>query len=564
MRRRCTTKIKTDKNNYWINVKNLVRKENIMKKLLFIFLTVLAIITIIVSGCGKATTSTTPVKTNTTVVPASTPTSTVAAQDGGTLRIIATEGPSGSLGIPEKYSGFPGFNASIIETLFITGPNGEVQNILGTGYKWSADYKTLTINLRKGVKFHDGSDFNADVVISNFDRLKAAGVDGTENMGSYSKVDDYTVQINLKEYQNTWFARLGQTMGTMISTDSLDKMGVDYLNYHPVGTGPFTFKNYKQNEYLEVQRFDGYWGGKAHLDGIKYIFIADAVTAELAFQSGQGDVISTMSGAAKMANELTAKGFVLQSNSEGNAMSLIPSVTDSNDPLANPLVRKAIEYAIDKAKIAKTVGLGYSTPIYQYAAPGQNVYDPNFQGRVYDLDKARELLKEAGYPNGFSTILYCGTHLADDSLTLIQANLKEVNINVEIQLVSIAKWIDMETNGWTGGFLASPTTLSTGYGDTILRYLIAPSGPNWSRGIYWNSLYRSDKLESLIQQYLVSPSVDDQVKIGKEIVQEIYDNACAIPLWESKDIVIVTNKVHDRVLDSLPHNWNFTACWLSK
>ncbi len=530
-----------------------------MRKLLFTIVALLAVAAMILGGCNnEATPSSSQAETSTAAdVP----------QDGGILRIIGTEGPSGSIGIPENMRGMAGGQCVItIESLLLQNAAGKVFFVLATDYKWDDDYKTITLTLRQGVKFHDGTTFDAEAVKWNFDQRMAANVDGTENIESYKVVDDYTFQITIKSYQNTWLGKLGGTLGMMISPSWVEKMGVDYVNWHPAATGPFKFKDYKENEYWETERFDDYWGDRPHLDGVKYIFIADPVTAQIAFQAGKGDVISVMSGGPKMAQDLLPLGFKVEVAAGGLASVFIPSVTNPDSPLANLKVREAIEYAIDRVKIAQTVGLGYYSAMYQYAGTVQAPFDPNFKGREYDPDKARELLNEAGYPNGFQTKLICGTHLAGDELALVQANLKDVGIDAEIELVSVGKWIELETNGWPEGLLESPSTLVTDYGTTILRYLVRPTEPNWARGIYWDSLYRPDELENLVQQYLVIPDIAGQTAKAKEIVKVIYDNACIIPLWNSNGVTIVQQTVHDRTLgDDAPiATWNYTGCWLSE
>jgi peptide/nickel transport system substrate-binding protein len=543
-----------------------------VKKLIFIAFIVVLTASLILAGCGKTATTTTAAPTTTAPTTAA-PTKSVSPttlqpQDGGVLRIIGTEGPNGSLGIPENVRGMPGLNGSMIEPLYSMSADGKVTYFLATGLQWSSDYKTVTIKLRKGVKFHDGTDFNAQVAIWNWDRAMAAKVDGTENVESYKAIDDYTIQMTCKQYINAWAQKPGIPLGFIISSSWVEKMGVDYVNWHPCGTGPFKFVEYKENEYLQVERFDGYWGDRPHLDGIKYLFIADPVTAQISFQAGEGDVISVMSGGPKMAHDLIPLGFKVDAPPGGLGTCFIPSVTNPDSPLANAKVRQAIEYALDKVKIAKNVGLGYYSALYQYAGPVEAPFDPNFKGRVYDPVKARQLLAEAGYPTGFKTKLICGTHLAGDELAAMQANLKDVGIDAEIELVSVPKWIELETNGWPEGLLETPTSLGSDYGTLILRYLIKPLQPNWYRGLYWDSLYRPDAFQTLLEQYMVIPDQSSQAAIdkGREIVKMIYDQASIIPLYESLGmggIFITQPWVHDRTVNAPPNSWNYTGTWIS-
>jgi peptide/nickel transport system substrate-binding protein len=552
-----------------------------MKKIVLILISILVVMasSLALAGCSKTeqATPTSPSPTSpaspsaaastggaqTSVAAAS---SALKPQDGGVLRIIGTEGPQGSIGIPEKMRGMAsGQVGPTIEPLLTLSASGKLTPLLVESLDWSNSNKTITLHLRKGVKFHDGTDFNSQALKWNFEQRMAVKADGTDVIESMQAIDDYTYQVNLIKYQNTWLGKLGGTLGMQISPTAVQKNGADSVNWRPVGTGPFKFVDYKENDHWEMARFEGYWGGKSHLDGIRYIFIADPVTAQIAFQAKEGDVISVTSGAAKLANDLKSKGFNVDTTA-GLCFALIPSVATPSSPISNVKVRQAIEYALDKVKIAKTIGLGYYDPLYQYAGSTQAPFDPNFEGRRYDPAKARQLLAEAGFPSGFKTVLIEAQQSAGDEAALMQANLKDVGIDAEIQIVAASKWIELETNGWPEGIEMSVTTMITDYGTTIMRYIMKPAQPNWARGLYWNSFYRPDELENLVQQYLVIPDTAGQTAKGREIIKSVFDNCCAIPLFETKSIAVVQPTVHDRLTGDLvpARSWNFLGTWLSK
>jgi peptide/nickel transport system substrate-binding protein len=385
-------------------------------------------------------------------------------------------------------------------------------------------------------------------------------------MASYTALDDYTVQIKIKQYENTWFGKLGGYMGLMISPSWVEKMGVEYVNWHPVGTGPFKFVSYKENEKLVTERFDDYWGGKPLLDGAEVLYIADPVTAQIAFEAGEGDVISVMAGGPQMGKDLEAKGYKIDLTPLYSTL-LVPSVENPESPLSNVKVRAAMEYAVNKVALATNIGMGYFTPLYQYASSMVVAWDPNFQGREYDPDKAKQLLAEAGFPNGFKTNLYCGVHLAGDELPVLKSYWEKVGVDADIQLISVAKWIEMETNGWPEGLMESPTAFTFNYGAVLLRYAVRPTEPNWSRGLYWDSMYRPDELENAIQAFLLIPDTEGQIAKGREIAKIIYDNVCVIPLWENQRVTVLQPSIQDfrgGFAAVLTTNWNYTGTWFSK
>jgi peptide/nickel transport system substrate-binding protein len=560
-----------------------------VKRILFIgSLSLLLLIPLLSSACGEPATttpSTTPTSPATTTpsttptspattTPSTTPTITKTAEStvpglspqyGGVLRVIKTEGPTGSIGINKNMKGLSAFiQTAQLERFWQLDSLGKVNLQLAEDYKWSNNNLTLTVFLRKGVKFHDGTDFNAEAVLWNLDAGMAAKVDGSENIESYRIIDDYTVEINIKQYNNNWFGKA--SLGFIISPSWVESHGEEYVDWNPVGTGPFKFKRYKENQYLEWERFDDYWGEKPYLDGIKDIYITDPVTAQIAFEAGEGDVIAPMIGGPQIAAELAPKGYVVEAPASNSYM-LIPSVTNPSSPLANLKVREAIEYAIDKVKISERVGLGYFEPLYQYCGTSTSIYDPNFQGRVYDPDKARALLKEAGYPDGFKTKIMASTAVAGDELIAIQDNLRDVNIELEIEIISIPKWIELESYGWPEGIMESSTSSYREYGFVIERYLIKPATPQFFRGLYWDSLARTPKLEELIQEYLRIP-IDDTAALtakGREIVKEVYDNAMAIPLFDMTRPCTMQMYVHNFLIPYYsPSIWNYLECWMEK
>jgi len=479
--------------------------------------------------------------------------------------MIIDQAPTGSLGNPDKMGASQLYMFTCIEALIMFDSQGNATPLLAESWEWSDDYLTLTINLRQGVKFHDGSDFNADVAVWNLENRMAAGGLGTSNMESVSKVSDYTIQIVTRTFDNTWFSNLRSTLGMMVPKGYVEEKGEAYVDFHPVGAGPYVFKEYVENDHLSFVRNENYWGKKPYLDEVVLMIIVDSTTARLAFENGEADVLGSVAGGGKTANSLKEKGYVVTSRPGGLSIALVPSVSNPESPFSNVLVRQAVEYAIDKEQLAQLMGQGYYKAWYQMAGGAQPQYDPDFQGRVYDVDKAKELLAEAGYANGFKTKLICGTNLAGDELPFIQANLAAVGIVAEIETVSINQWIELETNGWPEGLLESPVAFTEIYGISLQRYFLTPESPNWSVGIYWDSLYRTPELEQLCQEYLSLPLGEEEVAKGKEIVKWLFDNASFIPLWDSELISVRQTWVKDMDIpyNAGPIGWDYWNTWIA-
>jgi ABC-type transport system substrate-binding protein len=467
-------------------------------------------------------------------------------QYGGILRLInygATV--QGSLGVTENMRGGDGFACRpCIETIFNQSQvTAEVIPMLGTSYEWSTDLKTFTLHLRQGIKFQDGTPCNAHTIKWNYDRAKAASVAGSELYLSTEVANDYTLYLHTDGYHPQIIAYmtgsvLGSPLGLMMSEMAITTLGEDYNNLHPVGTGPFKFKGYKQDDFIEWERFDDYWGGKPCLDGIKFINIADATTATLAFEAGEGDAIGVFNNTDQM-HDLLPSGKYTYSTMPSLRTALIPSSGHADTVWANPLVREAAEYAIDKKAITDSVYYSYFYPSYFFATPALRPdpsRDDSFPGltpRIYNPVKARELLAQAGYSHGFQTKLWGTTGmLPSGAATAIMANLADVGITCELQQISAAKWIELETNGWDEGLLCSPTGNDANLATYFTRFWWTPTAPNWSTGIYWDALYRPPELQTLLEKFMTEPDPAKAKQLGMDFVKLAYDQALAIPMWD--------------------------------
>jgi ABC-type transport system substrate-binding protein len=255
---------------------------------------------------------------------------------------------------------------------------------LATDYKVADDGLSITFYLRKGVKFHDGTDFNADAVKFNVDAMIKAGK-YSKNVLSCDVIDPYTVKINLKRFENV---SLGGVAGTVIASPSaVQKNGEDWAAIHAVGTGPFKQVSYEPDVKIRVERFDGYWGQKPYLDAIEGTFISDPVTQIMAMKAGMGD--ATHSREAKTTYQLVSAGFKVLQNYMG-MVAITPNSRDKNSPFYDERVRMALEYAINKKAIVDTFGYGFWEVADQMPVPGQNGYLADIVPRSYNPAKAKE------------------------------------------------------------------------------------------------------------------------------------------------------------------------------
>jgi ABC-type transport system substrate-binding protein len=338
-------------------------------------------------------------------------------QYGGVLRI--TEQNDGiSIGYPAKMARIVfGIRqvSPAVEALFRSDPQGKPVPYLVSTVKEDAKGKTITLVLKKGIKFHDGTDFNAEAVKWNLDECVASKTPGVEKITEIAVVDPYTVRINLSEWDSTVISSFTQLPGLMISPTACKKNGPQVCANTPVGTGPFQFVSWDKDKETIYKRFPDYWQkGKPYLDGIQWISVAEPVTREMLFRKGDADVLLTI--APKDVGKLEKDGYKVSRNKLAGSMSIVPDSANAQSPFADVRVRRAVQYAIDNIAIAKTVYFGEAEATNQWVYKGHWAYNNAVQGFPYNPAKAKQLLKEAGYPNGFKTKIMYRTNPVQDQV----------------------------------------------------------------------------------------------------------------------------------------------------
>ena len=377
---------------------------------------------------------------------------------GGTLRIIWSTGPGPGWGWgPSIFGGEAAYAdmamEGLMESKFL---GGEWVPRLAKDYDISDDGKTITFDLRKGVKFHDGTDFNADAVKYTHDAMIETGRHPA-NVLSCEVVDDYTVKFNFAEGLNINLTAVANTL--IASPTHVKAVGPEEATFNAVGTGPFKQVSYEPGTKIRLERYDDYWGEKALLDAIEGTFITDPVTLVMAMQAGQGDM--THSRDAKTMADLRDAGFNVNQNYMGMEAMFFNS-RDADSPFRDVRVRQAFEHAINKEGIVNALGYGYWQVADQFQIPGMTGYLDDIEPRTYNPDKARELLAEAAAdgvftPNelgGFDTVINHGVWDFNDGIQTMQADLLDVGIRTEINSFEFGTWATTRQEGWDGVFIA--------------------------------------------------------------------------------------------------------------
>jgi peptide/nickel transport system substrate-binding protein len=482
-------------------------------------------------------------------------------QTGGILKII-DKNMTSAFGYPPKIVGASrNFAIPFFDHLIRLGEDGKYHPGLALSWDSSKDGKTITLKLRKDVTFHDGTPFNAPAVKSNIDNLIPPKATVIPGITSVDVVDDYTVKLNLSEYNNLIYYHLAVNPLTYIySPEALKKNGEDWALTHPVGTGPFILKDYQPNTSISYAKNSNYWQkGLPYLDGIEIAMVPDAMTSMLSFKSGQAKALC--SAPESVVAQLKSEGYPYVMAKSGNSIGMNFDTANSEYFSKRP-VREAIEYAIDKEAICSGPGLGVFKPMYQIVSSDNPGYNKACPPRKYDPAKAKKLLAEAGYPDGFSFKLFFLDTSWKDGFVAIQSYLDKVGIKMEITAVNASGFALIRGKGQIEKGAAAYQTYAS---STNTLYMLDSFWRTPLTSYQYRVLPRG--IDELIAKAKLLRDNAAITKINQQISKLIYDDATFIPLFDLNRINIVDKSLQNTgwfIYGEADSNEFGTRTWLKK
>jgi peptide/nickel transport system substrate-binding protein len=406
-------------------------RVDIKKRVLFSALTA-SIVVALLSGCSNK-----PTPSSTTTPQSSTSNTPVAAEApaGGKLRVgiisdFGTLDPSKSTRLidEELYN-------NIYDPMVKLTPDGKFIPGLATKWTISEDGKTYTFELRKEVKFHDGTDFNAQAVMDNWNWIKDKANASPRRtdlilVESMTAPDPYTLVVQLKTPFTPFIATITGRTGLIYSMTAKKKFG-DQYDMNPVGTGPFQFVEWNKNDHLTIKKNPNYWEkSQPILDEVEFKPISNQSQKLNALISGQVDLVDSIpfQDISKVEKTKNLKlGMTTSYGNSGMRLNL------QKGPLMNMNNRRAINFAINRDEINQLIYFGKFTVGYSFFSPAGFANDPSLKV-PFSVDSAKEELKKAGNPDGFSfTYLSANDPQAMQISQLYQSQLAKVGITMKIE-----------------------------------------------------------------------------------------------------------------------------------
>jgi len=460
----------------------------------------------------------------------------------------------------------------------------EIKPCLAESWDISEDGKEIVFHLRKGIKFHDGTDFNADAVVFSFERqynpehphhqygewaywgYMFSDIDRVE------KIDDYTVKLILSEPNASIMTSLAMFTVCIVSPANAEKYKEDAFRY-PCGTGPFKFVEWVKDDHVTLEANEDYWRGRPKIDKIIFRVIPDPSARLLSLEVGEihgmeypnpadFDRIKANSDLVLMSEPGMNIGYMAMNTGYGYVDANQNGVKDPDEPLEKtpgyfePLtkkeVRQAINMAIDKEAIVRDIFMGTASVAKNGMPPFMLGYNNEIEDYPYDPARAKELLAEAGYPDGFEVTLYVmpvsRPYMFDPPKIgeAIQSYLAAVGVKVNFYQVDWATYLQ-ETEagmhqmcllGWTG---------DNGDPDNFLNVLYGLNA--CSIGTAGNhAFYTNEENQELLTKALRTYDVEKRVEYYKKAQELIHEDAGWVFLAHSNQNMVFRKNVEGFVL----------------
>ncbi|MFQ3183972.1 MAG: peptide/nickel transport system substrate-binding protein [Alteromonas macleodii] len=331
--------------------------------------------------------------------------------------------------------------SNVFEGLTRFMSDGSVVAGLAKSWEISEDGMTYSFILHDGVTFHDGTTMDAEDVKFSLDRARAEDSINAQkglfaDIADVTVFDPLTVTVKLTQPNGMFLFNMAWGDAVIVSPESIDNIASN-----PIGTGAFTFTDWVQGDRLELTRNDAYWGQPAALETATFRFISDPTAAFAAVMAEDIDAFVGFPAPENLPQfEADPRFQVLIGNTEGET---ILSMNNKMPPFDNVLVRQAVSLAIDRQSIIDGAMFGYGTPIGTHFAPHNPDYVDLIANSTYNPERARELLTEAGFADGFTTTLKLPPpSYARRGGEIIASQLREVGIKAEISNLEWAQWIE--------------------------------------------------------------------------------------------------------------------------
>ncbi|MFP4535639.1 MAG: glutathione ABC transporter substrate-binding protein [Spirochaetaceae bacterium] len=450
----------------------------------------------------------------------------------------------------------------VVERLIYMEEDGSLTPMLAESWESNEDSTVWTFKIREGVTFHDGEPLNAEAVAANLRRFVDPDVGAAYAflLGTVEEIEavgEYELQLSLSQPFAPILAHLSHSFVGIVSPAQLEDLEPDDTFEIPVGTGPYVMSDWSRGESLSLEVNEDYWGDVPEIPNVQFDIIPESSALIVALETGEADAIMRIP--PQETDRLEGESGI-EVVYEQSVRTIYIGFNNQKEPFDDPLVRRALNYAVDKQSIVDGLFDGVFTvadapvvpAVFGYESVGPYEYDP---------DRAKELLEEAGYPDGFSMTLHhpSGRYLLDATVAeAVQDMLTEVGIDVTLETREWSSYLDFTSQppeeaeydafmlGW------GTVTLDSDYGLYALLHSRQwnPNGNN--RGFYEN-----ERVDELLDEARVETDRERREELYAEAIELIWEDAPWIFLYNEGQI----NANRDYVEGLIHHPLENLSAW---
>ncbi|MBI1879158.1 MAG: ABC transporter substrate-binding protein [Chloroflexi bacterium] len=570
-----------------------------------IFSSLVVILTLILAACGSAPAPTTappaessggsnaaaPTEAATTTAPTEAPAAAPASsqamepQRGGSMVIVykddlATLDPA----VGYDWTNWPAIKMVFDGLLDYDDTTNVTPRLAESMPEVSADGTVYTFKLRQGVKFQNGRELTAADVVYTMNRVldpktgsPGAGfyvgikgaqdfIDGKATAAEGIKAPDkYTVEFTLSQPDVTFLNKMALNFAFIVPKEEVEKAGENF-GHAPVGTGPFKFKEWQPGQYLTFERNpDYFYEGLPYLDQVRIEVGVEPDVALLRLEKGEINLMGDPPPGADWARISADAAWTNRIERQPQVSTIYIAINTTVAPFDNLKVRQALNYAIDKQRIVQ-LSNGRGTTADQILPPLMPGFDSNYKGYEYDPDKAKALLAEAGFPDGFETSIECISVDPQPKLCeSFQQDLAKIGVKLTINTLAAPNVIDDAGNGktpltWSGGlaWIQDYPDPDDFYAPILGCDSNVPGGWNWSR--YCNKDLHADSLK-----LLALTDRTQRMEGYKPLFKALMDDAVWVPVFNGEYTFAHSDNFHGQPTISHPeHSIRYETMWLAK
>lgn len=434
--------------------------------------------------------------------------------------------------------------AQIYDTLFVRDPEtNEIVPNLAVGYE-NPDDKTWVIKLREGVKFHDGTPFNAEAVKFTFERIGDPEVASpraslVEPIESIEVRDEYTVVMKTKYPYGPFLATLTHSNASIVSPTAVKKHGD--LMQNAAGTGAFVVDEWVSGDHITLKKNEDYWGETGNVDKMVYQIVPEAATRIAMLETGEVDFLDSIP--PEHLDRLRDNSDVEVKLVQGSPIRYF-GFNFKKEEFNNLKLRQAVAHAVNQKQLASTLnGLGYAShgiigpKVFGYK---EEIEDYGFE---YDIEKAKELLAEAGYPDGFETTIWSTSYdtYYQRMAQIMQAELKKIGIDADVKLLEWGNYLSATQKGEQDMFLLGWSNLTGDGSELVYPNLHSDNLGGANRSFY-------EGADEMISATRKTVDQEERLELLHEVNKYLVEQAVWIPLYHQTVVAATRDNVKNLII----------------